>query len=268
MTREQSRRRALVWMGGWAASSLCPAQSAQAPFRMAVSNNYAPFYFVENDRIRGIAVDILDEVIRKQMGMALAFEAFPWARAQMMVQRYEFDAMCTIATPERLAYTVASDEPVLINNFHLFVHKDNPLLPALRRVRSLAGLLALRPTAISYAGSGWSKANLSGIELVLTGTFDNVMRMLMARRADIVVDGEYNVRYWLASHPEDAGALNAADIVMLPLVYEATRFTLLVGKTSPHVGMLPEFNARMKHFRTTPAYRQIFQSYGAAVVEA
>lgn len=266
MVIDVGRRRSLACTAGWLVSGGFGAQAADVPFRMAVSESYAPFYFVENGRVRGIAVDILDAIIRKQMGKRLEFHAFPWARAQMMVQRDGFDALCTIATPERLGYTVASDEAVLTDSQRLFVHKDNPLLPQLRKVRTLAELLALKPRAISYLGSGWAKAKLAETDLVLAGNFDNVMRMMLARRADIMIDGEFNVRYWLASPPDDLGHLNPADLVMMPMVYESSRFVLLVSKQSAHLGMLPEFDARMKRFRSSAEYRQIFQSYGVGLV--
>lgn len=248
---------ALAGATAWAQSS-----SARRPLRLAVSDNYAPLYMLDNGRASGLVVDILRTVLQRQMGLMVEIDPFPWARAQMLVQRGEYDALCTIPTPERLQYTVASAEAVLVNNFRLFVHRDNPLLPQLRQVRSLPELLALKPSAVSYSGSGWSKANLSSIGVVLTGTFDNVMRLLLARRADIVIDGEVNVMHWLATHPEDLGRFNTADIIMLPLVYEATHFALLVAKDSPHVGLLPEFNVRMKAFRASAEYRQILQAYG------
>ena len=256
------RRITLGWLGGLAASPFGLAQTPKMPFRMAVSDNYAPFYLVENGRARGIVIDILSEVVGKQMGIPIEFEAYPWARAQFMVEKSGYDALCTIANPNRLTYTVASDEPVLINNFHLFVHKDNRLLPDLRKVSAIDGLAALNPKAISYLGSGWSVNNLPGVELNLVGNFETVMRMLLARRADIMIDGESNVKNWLASHKDDLGRSNSEEIVMLPHIYAATRFDLLVSKKSAYLGMLPEFNVRMKAFRKADGYRKIFQSYG------
>lgn len=234
---------------------------------MSVSDTYAPFYLVDNGKVGGIVIDILNEVIGVQMGIPIEFEAYPWARAQMMVEKEGRDALCTIATPTRLAYTVASDEPVLINNFHLFVHKDNRLLPELRKVTSVEALTKLQPTAISYLGSSWAPTHLSGIELTLAGNFENVMRMLLARRADITIDGEYNVQHWLANHKDDLGRANSEEMVMLPTVYDSTQFNLLINKKSDYLSMLPEFNMRMKAFRQTAKYRKIFKSYGIDLSE-
>lgn len=265
MPMRYSRR---IFLGGVVTLAACPygiAQTANTHFRMAVSDNYPPFYLVENGKAAGIVIDILNEVIGRQMGVPIVFESFPWARAQLMVEKQGFDALCTIATPDRLVYTVASDESVLTNNFHLFVRKDNPLLPDLLKVDSIDALAALHPKAVSYLGSGWSSNRLSGIELIVAGNFDNVMQMLLARRADILIDGEFNVKNWLATHRDDLGKLTSEEIVMLPKIYEATQFNLLVNKKSKHLGMLAEFNVRMKAFRQSAAYRKIFQSYGISL---
>jgi polar amino acid transport system substrate-binding protein len=261
MTALHNRRDILLGVGGLFVSPLSLAEAVKTPFRIAVSDNYPPFYVVEEGRVGGISVDILRYVVEKQMGIPIAFEAFPWARAQMMVQKNGFDALCTIATPNRLTYTVASVEPVLINNYHLFAHKDNRLLPELRKVTSIKELRELHLTALSYLGSGWSSEHLIDIKLTLAGSFENVMQMLLARRADIMIDGEYNVQNWLSSH-KAKGNLNSEDIVMLPHVYDATKFDLLVSKKSGYVGMLPEFNIAMKTFRKTAGYRKIFENYG------
>lgn len=267
MPMRHSRRIFLGALGALAASSYGIAQTVKMPFRMAVSDNYAPFYLVENGKAGGIIIDILSEVIGRQMGIPIVFESYPWARAQLMVENEGLDALCTIATPNRLVYTVASDEAVLTNNFHLFVRKDSSLLPDLLKVNSIEALSALHPKAVSYLGSVWSTNNLPGIELILAGNFETVMRMLLARRADILIDGELVVQNWLATHRDDLGQLTSEEVVMLPKVYDATQFNLLVNKKSKHLGMLAEFNVRMKAFRQSAAYRKIFQSYGINLTE-
>jgi polar amino acid transport system substrate-binding protein len=267
MTFHSTRRDILGSIGALAFSSLSVAQTEKKPFRMAVSDNYAPFYRVEDGQVRGVVFDILSEVIGKQMGVPIVFEPYPWARAQVMVEKNGCDALCTIATPHRLAYTLSSDEAVLTNAFRLFVRKDHKLLPELRKVDSLESLLALRPTVVSYLGSGWSGSNLAGMAVTLASNFDSMMLMLLAGRADIVIDGEFNVQNWLATYKGDLGRLNLQDVVMLPKVYDATKFNLLVSKQSAYVSMLPEFNFRMKSFRKTAGYRSIFQSYGISFTE-
>jgi polar amino acid transport system substrate-binding protein len=194
------------------------------------------------------------------MGIPVSFDAFPWARAQLVVEREGYDALCTIATPNRLEYTVRSSEPVLTNDYCLFARKDSPLFSQLKAATSIEDLLKLNPRVITYLGSGWSTAHLVGFEMEIVGNLDNVMRMLIARRADILIDGRVNIRHWLATHASEEGA---SEVTMLPTVYDTTRFDLLVRKKSEHLAWLPEFNARMKAFRKTPAYRRMLQAYGA-----
>lgn len=257
-----SRRLVLACLAGAPLMPLWAAAPGKPVFRIALSDTYAPYSFLEYGQLKGIVVEILQTVLAQQMGLTVQFEGYPWARAQLMVERDGLDALCTIATPARLQYTVNSTEPVLVNNFHLFVHRSNPLLPALRKVKTLAELKLLKPLVISYTGAGWATANMADFDLQMYGNFDNMMNKLLARRGDIVVDGEHNVKSWLTANTGKLAHTDVNDILMLPQVYASTEFDLLVSKTSPYLGILDEFNTRMKAFRKTPAYAAIFKAYG------
>ena len=97
------------------------AALASEPFRLAYFETYSPLSFTEAGGIKGILVDVLDEVIGNRMGLLRTHEGFPWPRAQSLVQRGERDAICTIATPQRLEYALAAHEPVVSAPTCIFV---------------------------------------------------------------------------------------------------------------------------------------------------
>ncbi|MBC7918858.1 MAG: transporter substrate-binding domain-containing protein [Rhodoferax sp.] len=242
-----------------AASGSLPAWPAHAaaPLRMAYFETYSPLSFrPDGSALRGILPDAVGEVLSR-MGMAVEHTGYPWARAQLLVKNGEQDAICTIATPERLEYAVAAQEPVVSAPRRVFARADCPLLPKLRQARTLDELRALSPVVVSYAGNGWAKTNLEGTFKIESAiNFETALKMLVARRGDVMIDNALTMQYSLQRTD------GATEVVMLPTDLETSYFRLLVGKKSPHVAMLPAFDAAMRQFKKTPAYLKIFQTYG------
>ena len=242
-----------------AASTLLPVWRVQAatPLRMAYFETYSPLSFrPDGTTLRGILTDTIAEV-GSRMGLTVESTGYPWARAQLLVKNGEQDAICTIATPERLEYAVAAQEPVVSAPRRVFARADNPLLPKLKQARTLDELRALNPVVVSYAGNGWAKANLEGTFKIEPGiNFETALKMLVARRGDVMIDNALTMQYSL-QRTEGAG-----EVVMLPTDLEVSHFQLLVSKKSPHLAVLPAFDAAMRQFKKTSAYQKIFQTYG------
>ncbi len=57
-------------------------------------------------------------------------------------------------------------------------------------------------------------------------------------------------------------AKGSGDVVMLGADLEESHFQLLVGKKSPHVGMLPAFDAALRQFKRSPDYAKVLLKYG------
>lgn len=248
---------------GWAAAlvaagwPLHPTVAALAPLRLAYFETYSPLSYVEGGALKGILVDLLNEVLGKRLGQPLQHEGYPWPRAQALVQRGECDAICSIATPERLAYAVAAEEPVLSAPTCIFVRADHPQLPALAQARNLEELRALKPAVLSYSANGWAKSRLSEFNVQWGGDFNSALKMLLARRGDIMVENALVMQHSLKR-------LSGGELIrMLPNRMDQANFQLMIGKLSPHLGLLPEFSKAMAQFKTTPAYVEIFRRHGA-----
>lgn len=247
---------------GWAAAlatacwPLRAAVSATAPLRLAYFETYSPLSFVEGGALKGILVDLLNEVLGRRLGQRLVHEGYPWPRAQALVQRGECDAICSIATPGRLAYAAAAEEAVLSAPTCIFARADHPLLPALAQARNLDELRALRPAVLSYSANGWAKSRLSEFNVQWGGDFNSALKMLLARRGDIMVENALVMQHSLRR-------LSGGDAIrMLPNRMDQANFQLLIGKFSPHLGLLPEFSKAMAQFKATTAYAEIFRRHG------
>ena len=238
------------------AAGLVPAWSAQAavPLRMAYFETYSPLSFRVDGALRGILPDVIGEVVSR-LGMPVTHMGYPWARAQLLVKLGEQDAICTIATPERLEYAVAAQVPVVSAPRRVFARADCPLLPQLKQAKTLEDLRQINPTVVSYAGNGWGQANLSAFKVESAINFETALKMLVARRGDVMIDNALTMQFSLQ---RTAGG---ASIVMLQTDLDQSHFQLLLSKKSPHLAMLPAFDAAMLKFRSTPAYLKILQSY-------
>jgi polar amino acid transport system substrate-binding protein len=232
-----------------------PAHAAP-PLRMAYFETYSPLSFGQDGQLRGILLDIIQEVAGRRLGLVVEHTGYPWNRAQALVQTGEQDAICTIATPERLEYAVAAQEPVVSAPRRIFVHKDNAMLAKLQKVRNLDELHKLNPNVISYQGNGWAKTNMAHFKTDHGRNFDSAIKMLLANRGDLMVDNALTMQYALQQ------AQGSSDVLMMDADLETSHFQLLVGKKSPHVGMLPAFDTALRQFKRSPDYAKVLQKYG------
>jgi len=245
-----------------AALSLLPGagRAAGAPFRMAYFETYSPLsYRDEKGGLRGILVDILDDVIGKQMGLAVQHLGYPWLRAQMLARQGDVDAICTIATAARLEYALASSEVVVAAPRRIFVRADNPMLADLQQVRDLAGLKQLNPVVVTYAGNGWGTENLAGFNVAVGLDYESGLKMLIAKRGDVMIDNSLTMQFSLNQ------TTGGDRVLMMPARLESSNFQLLISKLSPQAGLLPAFDKALAQYKKTNSYAEIFKKYRVVV---
>jgi len=239
-----------------ALGSVLPAHAAAADFRMAYFETYSPLSFVDQGALRGILVDVLETVLVGRLGIPTRHEGFPWPRAQRLVEAGERDAICTIATPERLAYAEAISEPVVSVPTCIFVRADNPRADEFARARNLAELQAMKPTVVSYGANGWAKARLKDFDVTGGGDFNSSIKMLIARRADIMIENVLTMSYLLARTP------GGDSIRLLRNRMDQAEFQLLISKKSPFLERRADIDRALHQYKATPAYASVFQTYG------
>ncbi|MDN3919511.1 substrate-binding periplasmic protein [Roseateles violae] len=253
--RRDAIKTAAAWALGAALTLEARAETAP-PFRIAYFETYSPLSFTEAGAIKGILVDVLDEVIHRRLGLPRSHEGFPWPRAQALVQRGERDAICTIATPARLAYAQAAEEPVVTAPTTVFVRADHPRLAAFSAARDLAELRELQPSVLSYAANGWARERLGGFNVLWGNDFQSSLKMLVARRGDLMIENALTMQYSLRR------LTGGDEIRMLPNRMDQAHFQLLVSRASAHLPMLPDFSRALRRFKQGPEYGEVFRRYG------
>ena len=206
--------------------------------------DFPPYSFRDQQgNMTGIFVDITNQVLNEKMGIELIHRGYPWERAQRMVQHGQADAFITVATTNRLAYTDASTEPVIVGPMNLFVHQNNDKLEQIKNVQTVDDL---RPfTIIDYQGNHWGNQHFpeERFRRLLASNLSNVLTMLAHGRGDVVATDKIVADYLMAQ-------LNLqALIVELPIILAEVEFSLCIGKSSPFNSLLPEFNQQMAQFR-------------------
>lgn len=92
-----------------------------------VTVDYPPYEYVEDDEIKGIAVEIVMEVF-KRMDKPITLREVPWARALKDLEAGEIDgAIEVFYTEERERYLDFSKEILLDEFISLFVLKDSDI---------------------------------------------------------------------------------------------------------------------------------------------
>lgn len=253
---ERRRRLALSLLGAWAACTRPQVHaSASAPLRLVYFDSFAPFSQRQDDgRMGGIFIDIMNELLGRRLGLRLQHEGYPWARAQQMVRQGEADGFVTVPTPERLAYTVASQEWVTQGRFTMFVRRsDLTLRERLNQAQGVESLHGLRLG--SYLGNGWVKSRFAGKdwELSFATSRGHALRMLAAGRFDVLVD----------SSNATQAALKAAgldeDIVELAPVLESSETRLMLALGSSHVNKLPQIDAMLRRMKSDGSLARLSQ---------
>ncbi len=251
-----SRRQLLQSLSTVLLSGGAPGAWAADAFQMAYFETYSPLSFMEGGNLRGLLVDTLEAVLHKRLGFACQHEGLPWPRAQAMVERGERDAICTIATPERLVYAIAASEPVITAPTCIYLHADHPRANEFASARNLEELRAMKPEVVSYSANGWAKAKLAGFNVVWGNDFNSAVKMLISRRGDMVIENMLVMSYTLARTP------GGERIRLLRNRMDQANFQLLVSRKSHLADRVPEISRAIAAYKDSPQYAAIFGRYG------
>lgn len=171
---------------------LCCAQAwaqpaATVPLRV-VGFPYPPFMALdERGKPAGPMVELVSEAFRR-MGQSASIELLPLARALLQVETGDAAAMFTVKkTPEREAKYLFSSEPVLFQDYVIFVASDSTL--AFRGDLNTLSMSSIGVVAGTSYGAIFDAAARQGTfkKLELTGSHEANFRKLLAGRMDAVV---------------------------------------------------------------------------------
>lgn len=185
----KSLLRAILLMSGLGLS--CPQAWAQpadtSPLRV-VGFPYPPFMALdERGKPAGPMVELVSEAFRR-MGQPASIELLPLARALLQVETGEAGAMFTVKkTPEHEAKYLFSSEPVLFQDYVIFVSSDSTL--AFRGDLNALAMASIGVVAGTSYGAIFDAAARQGTfkKLEISGSHEASFRKLLARRMEAVV---------------------------------------------------------------------------------
>ena len=239
--------------GGYAAEA--PEQQAFAqPLRIAYNDDWRPYsYQAQDNRARGILVDVLHEALAVRMGLEVEHYSYPWNRVQLNVQQGSQDAFITVPTSERLAYAVSSRETAFVVEMRAFAASASPHYRALLKLRHIAEFAEYRVCDIY--GNGWAKRLYDG----------NRIKVAWFRNSQIVMEQLQHGNCDLSMGATEVGLQLIRDLGMqeklavLPEVFDSMRFTLMINKHSPYVAFLPAFDRTIREMRESGVIERIIQ---------
>ncbi|WP_049758075.1 substrate-binding periplasmic protein [Nitratidesulfovibrio vulgaris] len=225
------------------------------PLRLAFFNDYAPYSWEEGGRMRGILVDVMDEILSRRMGLAVEYMGYPWARAQEHVKSRKADGFVTLPNDERRSYVIFCELPVLIGTYTVFVNRKNAHNPDMADISSIPDLK--RFVVGGYLGSSWASRHLEaqGVPIVWTNNLESLLRMLVADRIEMVSNNSAVIKYNLR-------LLGLSDkVAELPNVLDQAPFNLGIGKQSPYLSVLPEFEETLRKLTDDGTIKAIVERY-------
>lgn len=222
-------------------------------FTFTYFENYPPLSWKSDNEVKGIFIDIINEVIRERMGLKVVHKAFPWKRAQLLVKNCQADGFITVPTEERLEYIKINNIPVYTVEFTIFVNKDNKNLDSISKIKKMEELSKYK--IVHYLGSGWAKSVLGDYNIHWTRTLDDSLLLLYLNRVDIFIDPRDIILYNIKKN-------NYSDkIIEINHVLDEKKFMLCIGIKSKFISYIDEFDFHLSEMEKDGTIRKILSKY-------
>ena len=230
------------------------AVAVQAPVAaqtivMSYNSDWPPYSSGAGPRVEGILPALMTEILANRMGLTVRNVGYPWKRVQSSVKAGQVDAMVTVPTDPRLAYTHRSRNIVYSLNMVLAVPVGSASFQALRASPTAATLKRFTPCDI--LGNGWGKRFFASndIKPVIATKVVSCLRMVAKGRVDASLQAEAVLRRAIPS----AGLEREISIIPDPL--GAMDFTLLVSKKSQlKSDFLQRFDTLLDNMKSDGSY--------------
>ncbi|MDG0815774.1 substrate-binding periplasmic protein [Bdellovibrio svalbardensis] len=231
------------------------ALAQQKRIKIALSEDYYPWSYGQLNKVQGMSVDILKEILEKQMNYQVQYVGLPWSRAQEDAFRGKYDALCSIASEKRLKFMNASKHPVFRGMVRVYIRNTPSELAKVKGIQDLKSLTQAPLIFNIYVGAGWAADHLPASKIEYSSSIESSIRKLVGGHGDVVVDNSLVVRYYLKK-------MNLEDkIKEIPIFIDNLDFYFLVNKNSKFNEDFEKFNKLFLAFSKTKAYRDILSKY-------
>ncbi|RED49636.1 substrate-binding periplasmic protein [Aestuariispira insulae] len=240
------------------ASFMSPARAEdQRDYFIMTYGQAEPLIYEQDGQAKGIYVELMKELIVKELGREIRFRQRPWKRAQHEVEIGAADLLITLPTERRREYALISDQPVFPLYFAIYTYADHPRLIEINKINSVQDIAKLDLLAVTNLGNGWHKANVQdkGVRTYVAPSDRNIAGVLALKRADIMIDITVTMNH-VISKQGLTDKLTLTDVRFGP-----THMYLMLGKKSPFTHLMPEIEAALVRMRQDGRMERIVEQY-------
>ncbi|WP_426417626.1 substrate-binding periplasmic protein [Aestuariirhabdus sp. LZHN29] len=181
-----------IWLVAVMGAAFFSAQafSEVRPLRVVYANQWAPISYGDEVQVRGILPALVDEIVKKRMGVDVVHRGVPWGRAQSMVRSGSADGFITTPTEARLRYSQRSSETVYELTFRAYSRKGSDIGEQLDSGVTLPALAHYQ--FCDVLGNSWADHFYGELEIAFEATpvVDNCLKMLSMGRTDLLIHSE------------------------------------------------------------------------------
>ena len=164
-------------------------------YSFATLENFRPFAWTENGKVRGIDVEIIQEMCRR-LEIRCEISAYPWKRALLYTKTGVVDgAFAGFKNQEREAYAFFVDVPIHFSKYNIFVKKGSGL--TFKGIEDLYGKTLGINRGFKLSTEFDTAARSGKFKLAETNSAGASFRRILLGRLDGVVgnylEGEYLV---------------------------------------------------------------------------
>lgn len=248
--------------------SACAAARAEGvPVRVAVSDAMPPISYMENGQAYGMFREVLETLFEMTPGYRAEVRAFPWARAQWLVQNNRMDLFLTFPSRDRRAYAAFTQQPVFTLDYGNLVYRvgntNTEKILAANSFEDMRGLVFISQDKVA-----WEKENVPPyIERYSVYHPPAIMHMAFQRKTGdfFIMPAEQAIYYANTLGYRDQMAMRKVGFIPNSLV----PFHIGVRKSFDGAGkLLAALEATMKNPAFRARYRAIEQKYRGMAVAA
>lgn len=196
--------------------------------RVVYNASWPPFSAGPGTQVDGILPGLMSAIIEQEMNLSIENTGASWTQAQAFVRRGRVDAMVTVATDARLAYSAANDAVVFALTMRPTVMRGSAAEDSLT---GEAPLSALRSLAVcDIVGNGWAENfyKTNGVIYVVEKSVQDCLERIIAGEVDVIVQPPEVVA-------QAAGQITAGgtdQLITLEHEFARMNFNLLVSNKS------------------------------------
>lgn len=227
---------------------------SEEAMKIVYYDSFPPYSWRDTDgKMKGIWIDIIDEVFQKEIGIEVEHEGYPWSRAQYLVKNGEADALIGMANKERKTYMNFNSVPIYVSKIRIYTSFKNEKLDAIKRISSDEDLDKFSITDIT--GNGWSSSRFPNLKISYVRNLSSVFNVILSCRSDLAFSDSLVAEYYIKQNNLKY------DIEEVSYILDRVESYLGIGKNSYYVNLLIDFDEAFKKLEENGIISKIISKY-------